>query len=172
MQDFKIRLAQKEDVTQIYNVIGIVESAITDKNLFVADDLESINQHISNKGFTLLAEYDNSIIAFLIVRIPREEKDNLGLDIGLEYDVLLKIAHMESVVVLPQYRGKGLQSKLLHEAERLLLCKGYTHFLATVYPDNNFSLNNFINLGYKVMKTTVKYGGKKRHILLKIAIES
>jgi ribosomal protein S18 acetylase RimI-like enzyme len=135
--------------------------------LFCADSKEFIARHIDEGGFILKAVYNHEIVGFLIVRIPKFEEDNLGFDIHLEHSELEKVAHIESVGILPDHRGKGLQKQLMMEAENLLRKKGFTYLMATVHPKNLPSLNNFIKSGYEIVKTVKKYGGMERHVLLK-----
>ena len=39
--------------------------------------------------------------------------------------------------------------------------------MATVHPENRFSLENFLLEGYEVKATVRRYGGLLRHVLLK-----
>ena len=93
--------------------------------------------------------------------------ENLGRDLGFSDEDLLKSAHMETVVIAPEYRGHHLQARLMSKAEEDLKATGYKHLLCTIHPENPYSLNNVLSLGYKVEKLVEKYGGLPRNILLK-----
>lgn len=162
-----IEKSQEQDVKRIFDIMNTVKETIQDDDLFCADSKEFITMHIHEAGFILKAVYNEEIIGFLIVRIPKYEEDNLGLDIQLNHKELEKVAHIESVVILPVHRGKGLQKRLMMEAENILSKNGFRYLMATVHPKNLPSLNNFTKLGYEIVKTVRKYGGKKRHILFK-----
>ena len=73
---------------------------------------------------------------------------------------------MDSVAVLPDYRGQGLQRRLLEEAENWLSRGGDRILLCTIHPENRFSLNNALKQGYEIRKTLEKYGSV-RHLLCK-----
>ena len=73
---------------------------------------------------------------------------------------------MESVGVHPDFRGNGLQYRLLSEAEKYL--DMYRYFMATVYPMNTYSLQNFQKLGYEIMLKKQKYTGIERYVLRKL----
>lgn len=103
--------------------------------------------------------------AFLLVRFPGSEKDNLGRSLNLTPSQLLQVAHMETVVVSKAYIGHGLQRALLCEGERRAAAMGFRYLMATVHPDNLYSLNNFERLGYKKIELAVKYGGLPRWIM-------
>ena len=79
----------------------------------------------------------------------------------------MQVAHMETVAVAAGFTGHGLQRKLLIEGEKAAAAAGYRHFMATVHPDNHYSLSNFQRLGYKKIAEALKYGGLRRWVLEK-----
>lgn len=161
-----IRRAGGQDLPAILAIVDAALKDLADPTLFLSDGIDFYRSHLTGKGFTLLAEESGSASAYLVIRFPGTEDDNLGLDLGFSETELRKVAHMESVAVLPQRRGNGLQKKLIAEAERQL--PGYIRYsLATVSPKNPGSLKSFLSLGYSVEKTVKKYGGLDRHIMLK-----
>lgn len=164
---FKILRASSDNLSDIYTVMEKVGNNISDRSLFYMDDRNFISQHINEKGFILIAIDKEKVIGFLMVRIPGSEEDNLGQDINLPEDQWNLVAHIESVAVLPAYRGNGLHKSLLLEAEDILKKRGFQYFMATVYPENHASLTNFHKAGYEIVSTKLKYGGLMRHILLK-----
>ncbi len=98
---------------------------------------------------------------------PELGQENLGRDLGFSNEDLMKTAHMETVVIAPAYRGHHLQARLMAKAEEDLKDAGYKHLLCTIHPDNPYSMNNALSLGYKVEKLVDKYGGLPRNILKK-----
>ena len=101
-----------------------------------------------------------------MVRFPKESKDNLGDYLELSQPQLMEVAHMESIAVLPEFQGRHIQKSLIEWAESYLK-NDYSYCMATVHPENVYSLNNFLSLGYKIVVTTKKYGGLPRHVLYK-----
>lgn len=136
---------------------------------FVTDEEEYIRYHLEGRGFVLVALGEGEKIAgFLMVDLPEKGEDSLGKDAGLAGEQLLRVAHMDAVAVLPEYRGNYLQERLLKAAEKELKTKPeYCFFMATVHPENIYSLRNFQRLGYRVAATVRKYGGLPRYVLLK-----
>ena len=134
---------------------------------FCTDDEEFIKRHISKEGFIIKAVYKDKIAGYLLIRFPKGADDNLGSYLNLSDPQLLNVAHMESTAVLPEFRGMHILKKLLENAEAYLKINNYKYYMATVHPDNIFSLNNFLSLGYKIVVTTKKYGGLLRHVLCK-----
>ena len=104
---------------------------------------------------------------FLAVRIPGESRDNLGRFLGLTEADLLRTAHMESAAVASAFRGHGLQGRMMAEAERMLRERGFSWLMGTVHPENIYSRNHFLKLGYEAAVRTEMYGGLPREIMVK-----
>src|SRR5699024_1882774 len=89
------------------------------------------------------------------------------LDINLNKNELLKVAHLETTVVHPDYRGNNLQHRLGTIMIDLATQKGLTQLTCTVSPLNYYSLRNNMNNGLKIKALKPKYGGMLRYILHK-----
>lgn len=166
--DILFGLATKEDAKEIHELMEEVYEKLEDKSLYVCDGLEYVNTHISGEGFAVKAcNYDGKIVGSFIFRYPGMQDDNLGRDIGLEEGELPKVVHMESAVVLPEYRGRGIQYKMLKYAEELIDKNQYKYFMATVSPNNPASYKSFEKNGYEIKLTKEKYDGLTRRIYLK-----
>lgn len=172
-----IQKATEADIDKIENLMQETYQNMENKDLFVPDDRAFIERHISKEGFILLAkstegmeikmEIKNQLAAFLIVRFPGEAPDNLGQSLHLSADQLRKVAHMESAVVAPAYRGHHLQQRLLQEAEQILSSMNIIYLMCTIDPNNSHSLNNAKAAGYKIVETVPKYGNRIRTIMCK-----
>lgn len=132
--------------------------------LYVAKEKNAENPEFYND----VRDFDCPEFAGLFTTIfPGLGPENLGRDLGFSDEDLIKSAHMETVVIAPKYRGHHLQARLMAKAEEDLKAAGYKHLLCTIHPENPYSLNNALSLGYKVEKLVEKYGGLPRNILLK-----
>jgi len=165
--DIVIRKAHTIDVGSIFVIMEIAAEQMKNSGLFLSDNIDYINSHIEKNGITFIAEINGITAGFLAVDIPGELSHNLGFDIGLPLSELSLVAHMDSIVVLPDFRGLGLQKALLKYAEEQAHNLGYTHFMATVHPDNAPSLKSFLASGYEIKITKLKYNGLIRHVLYK-----
>ncbi|EHS57540.1 GNAT family N-acetyltransferase [Paenibacillus sp. Aloe-11] len=165
--EFLLAKADYKHVQSIYEIMCQIDEEIHDRNYFVADDLEYVKEHIREDGFTLLAWDQSNVAGFLIVDTVGEKEGHLGYDLHWSAEKIRTSAVMNSVCILPRYRGFGLQQALLEQGEATLIVMGFSSFLATVYPSNSHSLHNFLNQGYKIGDTKLKYGGVLRHILYK-----
>lgn len=168
--EFKIERANETDAAVMADIIERVWKGINNKQWFVADDIEYTTRILcANHGLGYKAiEMDTKTAAgIFIVSFPGMKEENLGRDIELAGVELEKVAHMESVAILPAYRGNGLQYALMQRGEADLRKMGYRYLMCTVHPDNSYSRNNIIRQGYEVVLTKEKYGGYIRDILLK-----
>ena len=166
-----ITYATEKDVDEIRAVMEIGLAATENKDWYVTDDRAFIERHIAKEGYILKYSVDEKIAGFLIVRHPMLAEDNLGryLD-NCKEDLLLKVAHMESAAVLPEFRGQKIQKKLLMEAEETEHRSGMHYLMCTVHPDNCYSVDNLEQQGYKTILETEKYGGLRRRILCKTLV--
>ncbi len=165
---FFIRQAIPEDVEAIYNVMVQTVEALEDKTLFVCDDLVYVKEQLEKSGFgTVACRADGEIVGSFLFRYPDLAEDNLGRDIDLPDNKLAQVVHMESAVVLPEYRGNHLQERMLQFGEKLIDRTKYRFLLATVSPDNPASYLTFERNGYELMVTKEKYGGLLRRIYQK-----
>lgn len=166
---FTIRKAVPEDLDILMDIMQKTVDHMQRPEWFVAESREYVSGHLAGeRGFVLAAEDEaGQMAAFFLVDYPEGREDNLGLDLEFQKSELMRVAHMDTVAVLPEYRGHGLMAGLLEAAERELEQTSYEHLMATVHPDNRFSLDNMLGHGYRVMLTKKKYGGVLRHILYK-----
>lgn len=164
--DIKISQADYNDVIEISEIINEIIKLMPDVSWFCPDDAEFLNRHIAKEGIIFKAESKGKIAGYLMVRFPKDAKDNLGTYLELGQSQLMKVAHMESIAVLPEFQGMHIQRSLIEWAETYLQ-NDYSFCMATVHPENVYSLNNFLSLGYKIVVTTKKYGGLPRHVLYK-----
>ncbi len=166
--DIRYRLATTDDAQEISALMEEVYNRLENKSTYVCDSIEYIRDCLSGKGFGVVAtDSQGKIIGSFIMRYPGYSEDNLGRDIGLSEDKLPSVVHMESAVVLPEYRGNGIQQKMLLYAEELIDTDKYRYFMSTVSPDNPASFRSLEKMGYRHILTKEKYGGLTRRIYLK-----
>ncbi len=177
--EFKIVRAVPEDAVELDRIMQTVAAGMENPEWFMKDDLAYIKGHIgsvpltlSDEGFILKAviteEGKEQTAGFFMVAFLGAVEKNLGNHIALPKEKLERVAHMDSVVILPPFRGYGLQRRFLAEAERVIKTEtDYTILMATIHPDNKYSLNNAKANGYEVVAEALKYGGFRRYIIKK-----
>ena len=161
------RLATKEEVPTVMEIIQIAKETIAHPDWYLAVPEEFVRRCVAEQGFIVGAYIDEEMAGFLLIHYPEETPENLGNDLGWPDEKKARVAHMDTVCVLPAYRGLGLHRQLLAWAEEHLQAMPYCYYLTTVHPDNSYSLRNFQKSGYQIVATRPKYGGLPRHILCK-----
>ncbi len=166
--NWTIRIVREDEAETVCQVIQEVYDQLENKELFATSDLDYIKAHLGAEGF-MVAAYDSQgkMVGNFMVRYPMDAEDNLGRDLGIPKEELHKVAHMESAVVLPEYRGNHLQAWMLQYAEHMIDQEKYIYFMATVSPDNPASYRSLEANGYQMMMTKEKYGGMLRRIYCK-----
>lgn len=177
--EFAIKRAIPEDVDRLTAIMEEVTAGLVNTEWFMEDDADYIRAHVGHIpvvaedcGFIFKAVVDKDgqeeIAGFFMVDFPGIGERNLGHHMALKEEQLLKVAHMDSVVILPQFRGYKLQYRLMEAAEEVLRRETeYSIWMATVHPDNKYSLNNVRAHGYEVVAEAMKYGGYRRYVLKK-----
>lgn len=116
---------------------------------------------------TLGAYYDGRMAAFAVLYVANDSAENLGRDIGVTEEELPKVANVKLVIVRGEFRGNGLQRRLIQRLEELARNQGIQTLCATVSPENDYSIRNFEALGYRFYACKTKYGNLKRNLYAK-----
>ena len=84
-----------------------------------------------------------------------------------KFNKINKLAIIKLIIVKKEYRGNGFQIFLLNQLENMLIKKNIRFLISSVSPKNNYSLDNFLKLGYKIVKKKYLYNNNERYILFK-----
>jgi ribosomal protein S18 acetylase RimI-like enzyme len=161
-----IRKAGVEDTKAYIALLLEVKGSMSEPTWFYVDPEELIRQMMSDGTMELwVAEDGNRLAGAFSVVHPGMGEDNLGRELNFDEAQLLRVVHMDSAAVHPNYRGLKLQKRLMETAEEYL-GKDRRILLCTIHPDNRFSLQNVLNQGYRIEKKLEKYDSV-RYILRK-----
>lgn len=171
--EFEIVRAVPADLENFTQIMETVAAGMEKREWFVSDDRPYIKAHLGDgsdtgSGFILKAVADQEIAGFFMVDFQGMTGHNLGKYLHMTDEELLQVAHMDSVVILPKFRGYRLQYRLMEAAEKILLEEtNYRILLATVHPDNIYSLQNVKARGFRVAAEVTAYQGLPRYIMRK-----
>ena len=134
------------------------------------------------KAFYMKQNEDGKTVAAVDLEVPGAGELMGGSQREEDYDKLLNrmkelkqmipnlngsCADIDGVVVLPKYRGYGLQKTLVKYLEERAREKGISNIIAEVTFGNVYSLRNLKDLGYEEQTWYQKDKNIKRYILLK-----
>lgn len=155
----EIRKAIPEDTEPFLALLRQVREAMPRKEWLYLDPPEDVRKMLCDGVMKLWLAMDGSRIAGAFdYLLPGLEPYNYGYELNLPEEKLRQVVNMDTVAVHPDYRGMGLQKKLIHEAEESLRPRGKQILLCTVHPDNVYSLRNMLALGYGIQIRKPLYG--------------
>ncbi len=163
----KISLLNEENIKEILWLHSILRETLTNDDLFYFDDYDFYKHQLERDGQILGCYIDNRLIAYAVMTFPGYDDDNLGYDLNISLAEIPYVAHLDSFVVHPNYRGNRLQYRFSELLEKIALEKGYRYLCSTAAPSNINSLNNLLAIGLEIKLEKLKYGGKTRYILQK-----
>lgn len=168
--NFIIELAAPSDYPIFADMIQCVWEHMEHQEWFAADNIDYLSYTLlpgHGIGYKAIEETTGTVAGIFLVALPGLDESNMGYDIHLPEESLPLVAHMDSVAILPQYRGHHLQYRMMQTAEEDLKALGIRYLLCTVHPDNHYSRNNIIKQGYEFVLQKTKYNGAIRDIFLK-----
>ena len=167
-KNINIRTCTTSDVDSIYNIQNIVIDNFKEeeKGYFLPFKKETylriVNEPI-NDGEIYGAFLDDKMIAWIFLSVSNRMKELKQMIPNLEGSC----ADIDGVIVLPAYRGYGLQKTLINHLEKMAKEKEIKNIIAEVTFGNVYSLRNLNDLGYEEQTWYQKDKNIKRYILLK-----
>ena len=168
INNLEIRKCTVQDVDEIYNIENIVINNFKEdeKGYFLPFEkeiyLRIVNNPVSD-GEIYGAFIDNKMVAWIFLSVSNRMQELKQKIPNLEG----KCADIDGVIVLPEYRGYGLQKTLIKYLEERAREKGINNIIAEVTFGNVYSLRNLKDLGYEEQTWYQKDENIKRYILLK-----
>ena len=160
--NFQFRKGTRDDVEAFVLFLDEIKAAMQQQAWFYLDPADMVQSMVQDGILEFwMAFYEGQLAAVFSILIPGLHSYNYGYDLGFTQEELLQVVHMDTAAVHPDYRGFGLQGRMVQMAEQEFAGKGKRIFLSTVHPDNQYSLNNMLSQGYSVQKRVGKYGSER-----------
>ena len=144
-QNIKIEIAEKEMVDEALRFQKKIIDNMEKKNYFCPLTKEEFLTPILGRDNVYFLTVKNKIIGLFVATC---DIDNILTDYQIENKNVLLI---DSIMIKEEYRGNGFQRKILNflfERAKELNVEG---LIATVHPNNKYSLNNFLLEEYKII---------------------
>lgn len=122
-------------------------------------------EEIIRQGYIIGVFKGGTLVATRSMYIPLvDEAEHLADDTKI--NVRERVIYSEITFIDPAARGQGLQTRMGEALIKRVKESGdFDYILTTVMPTNIPSLKDKFKVGFKIVKTTYKYGGKKRHVM-------
>lgn len=168
-QKFRIEEAGIEDLDTFLKLQDIIMDALPDKDIYAPFTVEETIDQLKN-DIAWLAYAENGDLAGVSVLVPNTKEDqstNYGHYFDYDEEHLSRTASFDMTMVVPKYRGYGLQRVFnkLRIAKAIEL--GATEGITSISPENPYSYNNFLILNFEIVDRRKLYGGKDRYLLRK-----
>jgi hypothetical protein len=162
---YKLRFLGLNDLQNILDLQNLIARNLPVAEIFQVHEEDYFRDLFCLERAALGVLTEQELIAYSIIRIPGNGKDNLGNDIGLSQAELCKVAHLQATVVHPFFRGNGLQQKMAKVHLRVIEDLGLFHVCCTVSPKNPVSLKNIFSCGFVIKDLRPKFQNWWRYIM-------
>ncbi|MFY3383343.1 GNAT family N-acetyltransferase [Paracidovorax sp. MALMAid1276] len=167
--DLRARLLLADDFGAWAGLRDRVIASLPHPDFYVREDDERafFDTHTEPEGQTLGVFAHGELVAYAMVGFPARgsEAQNLGRTIGLSAAQQGRVAHLSSCMVVPAWRGHGLQRVLLAARLALAQARGRPVCLAMVSLHNHFSRHNLLRQGLHIAWTGT-IDGLQRHVAM------
>lgn len=168
LSDVQMQLCTIQDLATICNIQKIMYDNLAEdeKDFYFTDSDELIAGILANPsqfGWIYGAMYEGQMIGYIYLSIAPKAKELVNL---LAMDIQ-NYADLDGVIVLPEYRGNGLQKYMFDFIEEEARKKGIFHLVAEITCNNHYSLDNALAKGFTIKKTFKKFGLTERFLVYK-----
>jgi GNAT superfamily N-acetyltransferase len=161
----QLRRCTPAEASAVFALQNEVRARMPRPDQFVPDTAEQIRQYVAED--LCLGVWDGArLAAYFTLRYCGMDEHNYANVLGLPREEWPRWANADSAVVHPDYRGNGLQRRLV-EAALQWLRPGIVGIGCTVSPENQYSLRNMQAAGYEIACRREMYGGYDRYVLRK-----
>ena len=166
---FHIREADMNDFDTFLKLQDIIMDALPDKDIYAPFTDEETRDQLEN-DCCWLAFAENGDVAGVSVLVPNTKEDqstNYGHHFNYDEEHLKRTASFDMTMVVPEYRGYGLQRLFNKIRIGKAIELGATEGITSISPLIPYSYNNFLILNFEIVDRRELYGGKDRYLLRK-----
>ena len=167
-----LRFLNASDLEQLSQLYDVVLRALPHPHILRAAGASYLARHIDQRGRCIGAFCEGPMVAFTVLTFPRDDPDNLGIDLGYDRETRMRSCHLELSGVHPEFRGSHLHRTMNTMRAEFAVTAGYHYLYGTVSPRNPYSLQNHLAHGMLVRKLVTKYGGMDRFVIHRNACQT
>lgn len=138
----QMKLLNETHLEEMLKLKEVVVEQLAEWDMLLPLTAGMLRADLGEKGLTLGAFAGERLIGFRSVHFPGNDEDNLGRDIGLSEDQLMKVMQLEVALVHPDFRGNSLQKRMTARLLKTVRDRnlGYRYCCSWVSPKNCPSL--------------------------------
>lgn len=157
---------EEKDKDQLFRLIDIVLSGLPDQNHFIPYEQWELDSMFDDVNYApLYGAYDGDKLVgmaqlYVSQDMLKDFKDEFGLS---EY----RVCELGGNLVLPEYRGRGITTKLQTIEMQLAKDLGFDYIISMAHPDNIGSCKTLERVGLEFVKETTLSNGFLRKLYMK-----
>ena len=164
-EKFHIRSLKEDDLNAVLKLQEETLLGLQDPSVLRKNTPEILLQSLEDKNIALGVFCEEELIAIGIAVDPVPPETDLRAN--LQTHTVGKAMDLKLIIVKEGYRGNGLQRALTCVLEKIAHTRGFTHFCTSVSPNNPYSVNNMLAMGYEFDHQEELYDGLLRNVYVK-----
>ena len=159
LSEFEFVTCTADNIDEILTLQEEVIASLDDPAILRRNTKQMFCDCVTAPNFTVGVRYGGKLVGLGILYYPVSAEEDLShLLNGVNIEGK-KSANYKLCMVEKDYRGNGLQVKLGQILSEQAKKSGVELLCATVSPDNEYSRNNMLKLGFEINNRVAKYGG-------------
>lgn len=161
-----VRPCTVNDLDDLMDLQKKISAGMERKEWFV-ETSRSENEKFFEKPNQVFGVYEKErLVAYGTIGFLEDDEGNYGWELGWTEEKVHTCANLDTIVVDPDFRGRGLQRLLIRKCvDHAKKVKPGGMILTTICPSNVYSLRNAQKEGFEILAHKKLYGGKSRYIL-------
>lgn len=156
---------EEKDKEQLFDLIDVVLSGLPDQAHFIPYEQWELDSMFDESYAPLYGAYDgNKLVGMAQLYVSQDMlkdfKDEFGLS---DY----KVCELGGNLVLPEYRGLGITTKLQTMEMNLAKELGFDYIISMAHPNNIGSCKTLERIGLEFLKETTLSNGFLRRLYIK-----
>ncbi len=145
-----LELLDSLHLPEVYDFIQKNWEILPRKEFFALEDEGTMFKPFIEGGLIAGLREESKLVAMRYVTFPRNGEHPLADALELTAEERVGLVYLKATMVDPAYRGNGLQHRLTEWMMNYAGLMGYDRFMATIHPENVYSLRNMLDLGLGV----------------------
>ncbi len=157
---------EKKDSEQLFKLIDIVLGGLENPEYFIPYEQWELDSMYDGVNYApLYGAYDgDKLVGMAQLYVSQEMLSDFKKEFGLED---FKVCELGGNLVLPEYRGRGITTKLQTMEMELAKQLGFDYIISMAHPDNIGSCKTLERIGLNFVRETKLSNGFLRKLYMK-----
>ena len=166
MNDLVFKKIEKKDEKQLFNLIDTVLNGLEDPSYFIPYEKWELDSMFDEVNYApLYGAYDgDKLVGMAQLYVSQDMLNDFKIEFGLQD---YKVCELGGNLVLPEYRGRGITTKLQTIEFKLAEDLGFDYIISMAHPNNIGSCKTLERVGLEFVKETTLSNGFLRKLYMK-----